>query len=154
MLHPSTPPRVRQAVGIDLGTTNSVIALLDDPHSALLTGRDDQGRMTFPSLVGWNAATGQLVSGRDAQALLASPDSATLPLASVKRFMGLDRPFPLGPHTLTPPEVSALILRGLRDLLARTLAEPRYQLDQAIVTMPAYFNHNQIEATRQAAELA
>ncbi len=154
MHHAATTPRIRKTLGIDLGTTNSVIALLDEGLASLVTGRDEQGRMIFPSLVGWNAATGQLVSGRDAQALLASPDSATLPLASVKRFMGLDRPFALGPRTLTPPEVSALILRGLRDLLARTLAEPRYQLDQAIVTMPAYFNHNQIEATRQAGELA
>ncbi len=78
----------------------------------------------------------------------------TLPLSSVKRFMGLEKQFPLGPETLTPPQASAVILRSLRDLLARTLNDPKYVLDSAVVTMPAYFNHNQIEATRQAGELA
>jgi molecular chaperone DnaK len=68
--------------------------------------------------------------------------------------MGLPRTFPLGPESLTPPEVSACILRLLRDMLARTLHDPRPLLDSAIITMPAYFNHNQIEATRQAGELA
>jgi molecular chaperone DnaK len=68
--------------------------------------------------------------------------------------MGLPRTFPLGPHQLTPPEASACILRLLRDMLARTLNDPRRLIDSAIITMPAYFNHNQIEATRQAGEQA
>jgi molecular chaperone DnaK len=68
--------------------------------------------------------------------------------------MGLPRTFPFGPNELTPPEASACILRLLRDMLARTLNEPRRLIDSAIITMPAYFNHNQIEATRQAGELA
>src|SRR5262245_269780 len=154
MLHAASASRIRKPVGIDLGTTNSVIALLDDRGSDLLTGRDEQGRVIFPSLVGHDPATDQLVAGRAAQALVSHPASSTLPLSSVKRFMGLDRRFDVGPKTLAPAEVSALILRGLRDWMARTLADPAYQIDQAIVTMPAYFNHNQIEATRQAGELA
>ena len=68
--------------------------------------------------------------------------------------MGLDKPFSIGPETLQPPEVSAVILRHLRDMMARTLNDAHYLLDSAIITMPAYFNHNQIEATRQAGELA
>ncbi len=154
MLHPATSPRIRKTVGIDLGTTNSVIALLAGAGGTLITGRDEQGRLTFPSLVGWNAASGKLVACREAQALLQVPDSSTLPLASVKRFMGLEKQFPLGPHALTPAEVSALILRDLARHLERTLADPQLLIDQAIVTMPAYFNHNQIEATRQAGERA
>src|SRR3954453_18534059 len=154
MLHAANASRIRQPVGIDLGTTNSVIALLDATGANLLTGRDEEGRVIFPSLVGYDAATNHLVAGRLAQALVANPASSTLPLASVKRFMGLDKRFDVGPKALTPAEVSALILRGLRDWMARTLADPAYQIDQAIVTMPAYFNHNQIEATRQAGELA
>jgi molecular chaperone DnaK len=148
MPHPSC--RVRKTVGIDLGTTNSVIALLDPTDSVLLTGQDEQGRRTFPSLVGWHPQQGRLVAGRAA----AGRDNSTLPLASVKRFMGLPRTFALGLHNLTPPEVSACILRLLRDMLARTLNDPRQLLDSALITMPAYFNHNQIEATRQAGELA
>jgi molecular chaperone DnaK len=155
-------PRIRKTLGIDLGTTNSVVALLDATDSALVTGRDEQGRTTFPSLVGWHPEQQRLVAGRAAQARSASDgiggrDTASgtaLPLSSVKRFMGLDRRFPLGPHSLTPPEASACILRLLRDVMARTLGDPRFLLDAAVVTMPAYFNHNQIEATRQAGELA
>ncbi len=143
---------IRKTVGIDLGTTNSVIAQLDATDRTLLTGTDEQGRATFPSVVGWHPGQRRLVAGRAALALRDSAD--TLPLSSVKRCMGLDRRFTLGTETLTPPEVSALILRGLRDLLARTLADGRHLLDRAVITVPAYFNHDQIEATRRAGELA
>src|SRR5579871_4204881 len=154
--------RIRKTVGIDLGTTNSVIALLDPTDSVLLTGQDEQGRRTFPSLVGWHPQQARIVTGRTAgeRGRVSAPSSRSTrgadatPLASVKRFMGLPRAFPLGPESLTPPEVSACILRLLRDMLARTLHDPRQLLDSAIITMPAYFNHNQIEATRQAGELA
>src|SRR5262245_39412742 len=82
MLHAASASRIRKPVGIDLGTTNSVIALLGDGE--LLTGRDDQGRVIFPSLVGHDASTNTLVAGRLAQALVSNPASSTLPLASVK----------------------------------------------------------------------
>jgi molecular chaperone DnaK len=157
MSHPPFPaPRVRKAVGIDLGTTNSVIALLDPADSALITGHDEQGRMTFPSLLAYHPEQKRLVAGHPARLVHSGAPGAklTLPLSSVKRFMGLDRRFALGPETLTPPEASAHILRLLRDVLARTLNDPRFQVDSAVITMPAYFNHNQIEATRQAGELA
>jgi molecular chaperone DnaK len=146
--------KIRKTVGIDLGTTNSVIALLDATDTSLLTGHDDHGRMTFPSVVGYDPQQQRLVAGRDALAMKAQFDSDILPLSSVKRFMGLQREFNLGPETLTPPQVSALILRLLRDVMAQTLHDDHCLLDSAIITMPAYFNHNQIEATRQAGELA
>jgi molecular chaperone DnaK len=147
----TSSPRIRKTVGIDLGTTNSVIAVLDPTDSALITGQDEAGHRTFPSLVGYHPTQQRLVAGRAAQAL---PGGAhTLPLASVKRFMGLDRRFPLGPERLTPQEASAAILRLLRDVLADTLGS-RQSVDSAVITMPAYFNHNQIEATRAAGELA
>jgi molecular chaperone DnaK len=154
---------LKKTLGIDLGTTNSVIALLDATDSTLITGRDEQGRMIFPSLIGWHPEQQRLVAGRAAQALRGAGFQpagrletcpTTLPLSSVKRFMGLDRRFPLGPQSLTPPEASACVLRLLRDVMARTLDNPRFLLDAAVITMPAYFNHNQIEATRQAGELA
>jgi molecular chaperone DnaK len=143
--------RIRKTVGIDLGTTNSVIALLDPTDSTIITGQDEQGRKTIPSVVAYESATGCGVVGRSAVAL---KDQSEAPVRSVKRFMGLDRPFAVGPDTLTPPEVSARILSHLRDALARTLNDGRYLLDSAIITMPAYFNYNQIEATRQAGERA
>jgi molecular chaperone DnaK len=143
--------KIRKPAGIDLGTTNSVIALLDPTDSTILTGRDEQDRPLFPSLVGYHEAEARTVAGPDAARLRGH---AARPVASVKRFMGLDRPFQVGPERLTPPQVSAHILGRLRQALARTLADPRYLLDAAVITMPAYFNHNQIEATRQAGELA
>ncbi len=163
---PPPPLRIRKPVGIDLGTTNSVIALLDPTDSALVIGQDENGRRTFPSLVGYHPEHDRIVAGRAARRMEgggwrvegtnnSSPSTLlTLPLASVKRFMGLPREFSLGPHKMTPPEVSACILRLLRDMLARTLHDPRQVIDSAIITMPAYFNHNQIEATRQAGEQA
>jgi molecular chaperone DnaK len=153
----SISPCVHRTAGIDLGTTNSVIAQLDPSGRMLLTGRDDQGRSTVPSVVGWDEKCQQVVAGRDALALMDPPGerpSLSLPLSSIKRFMGLDRRFPVGPRSLTPVEVSAVILRQLREHLTGTLADPRQVIDRAIITMPAYFNHNQIEATRHAAELA
>jgi molecular chaperone DnaK len=148
--------RIRKTLGIDLGTTNSVIALLDPTDSTILTGQDEQGRRTFPSLVAWHPEYNRIITGHAAACGLAvdAPAKPQAALASVKRFMGLPREFALGTKKLTPPEVSACILRLLRDMMARTLNDPRQLLDSAIITMPAYFNHNQIEATRQAGELA
>jgi molecular chaperone DnaK len=167
MHHPISSPsplRIRKTVGIDLGTTNSVIALLDPTDSTLITGEDEHGHRTFPSLVGYHPEHTRLIAGWAAQALRRAGGRGGAPpplsegggapplppLASVKRFMGLEREFPLGPERLAAPEASACILRQLRDVMARTLHDPRYLLDAAVITMPAYFNHNQIEATRQA----
>src|SRR5260370_23559258 len=145
--------KIRKTVGIDLGTTNSVIALLDATDSALLTGSDEHGRTTFPSVVGYDAALGRLVTGRAAQALRGPPGAdapgspgprLTLPLSSVKRFIGLDRRLTLGPESLSPPEAAAHILRLLRDVLARTVSDPTYLLGSAVITLPAYFSHEQI----------
>src|SRR5262245_7259858 len=142
--------RISRTVGIDLGTTNSVIATLDDTGSMLLTGHEAEGHVTFPSVVAWDAVNKRLVGGREALAL----NSLTLPLSSVKRHVGLDRTFAVGPKTLSPQGASAVILHSLRDWLARTLDDPRRLVDRAIITMPAYFNHDQIQATRKAGELA
>ena len=144
--------KIRKTLGIDLGTTNSVIALLDPTDSALLTGRDAQGRAIQPSVLACAAGPDRLVAGWSARQLRRSGQPL---VSSAKRSMGLERRFSLGPErTLTPIEVSAGILSHCRDLLAATLNDPRYLLDTAIITMPAYFNHNQIEDTRRAGELA
>ena len=99
----SSPHKIRKTIGIDLGTTNSVIAFLDLTDSTLITGVDERGRMTFPSVVGYNPEHNRVVSGRAAQALKTLPDATALPLSSVKRFMGLDRAFLVGPIALQPP---------------------------------------------------
>src|SRR5262245_14774333 len=121
---------------------------MDATDSAIVTGKDEHGRAIVPSVVGHVAD--KAVVGHAAAALAAATDA----LRSIKRHMGLDRTFALGPQALTPPQISAQILQRLRELLAATLNDRRYLLDSAIITMPAYFNHDQIEATRRAGELA
>jgi molecular chaperone DnaK len=143
--------KIRKTVGIDLGTTNSVIAVLDPTDGVIITGQDEAGRKIFPSVVGYENEPARPVVAHAAAPLRTRTQGA---LSSIKRFMGLNRSFPVGPDTLTPPEASARILRHLRDVLARTLNDGRCLLDSAIITMPAYFNHNQIEDTREAGELA
>jgi molecular chaperone DnaK len=143
--------KIRKSAGIDLGTTNSVIAMLDATDSAIITGHDENGHKIVPSVVGYAAQGGRPVVGHAAAAL---KGSAATPITSVKRHMGLERTFTVGPESLTPPHVSARILMRLRELLAYALHDAHYVLDSAIITMPAYFNHNQIEATRRAGELA
>jgi molecular chaperone DnaK len=151
VLYDDDSMKIRKTVGIDLGTTNSVIALLDATDGALITGRDELGHAVFPSVVGYRAEEGRAVAG---PAALRLREEAGGTVSSVKRSMGLDRDFAVGPCRLTAPEVSARILRHLREVLARTLRDDRYLLDSAVITMPAYFNHDQIEATRRAGELA
>ena len=143
--------KLRKTVGIDLGTTNSVIAVLDPTDSLIITGKDDADHRIFPSLVGYADDSKRPLIAHSAAPFRGKPQG---PLASIKRFMGLKRSFRVGPDTLTPPEASARILNHLRDVMARTLNDGRYLLDAAIITMPAYFNHNQIEDTREAGELA
>src|SRR5260370_33404633 len=92
----SSPHIIRKTVGIDLGTTNSVVALLDPTDSTLITGVDERGRTTFPSVVGYHTEQQRLVARRAAQALKTLPDTTTLPLSSVKRFMRLERAFSVG----------------------------------------------------------
>lgn len=132
-------------VGIDLGTTNSVVAIVIDGQPRIL---DDAGQSLLPSIVGVNPQ-GQLVVGVAAKNQLAAFPDRTI--ASIKRRMGTMDPVPLGEQSFTPPEISAMILRRLRDLAIRALGQP---VNRAVITVPAFFDENQRQATREAAELA
>ncbi len=144
--------KIRKTVGIDLGTTNSVIALLDPTDSALITGVEEHGLPTVPSVVAMHPEQKRVVVGRSAIALRGQGTQE--PVTSVKRHLGLERTFCVGENNLTPVEVSAQILCRCREALASVVADPRLLIDSAIITMPAYFNHNQIEDTRRAGERA
>jgi molecular chaperone DnaK len=147
-------PRLRITVGIDLGTTNSVVALLDPTTGSLITGQDNRGRQTLSSAIGCTP-DGALLVGQDA---LESDTRGQQALSSIKRFMGRETPLAVGTRTFTPPQASAEILRRLHKQLAEhlqhTKASYSFLLDSAIITMPAYFNHDQIEATRLAGTCA
>src|SRR3954447_16009584 len=133
-------------VGIDLGTTNSEIAVWRDGHPVVLA--DDSGRTILPSVVGVTEA-GDLLVGEEArnQALL-HPERT---VRSVKRRMGKDETVRLGDRDYAPQEISAMILRRLKEIAERRLGHP---VAKAVITVPAYFSDAQRQATREAGEIA
>jgi len=161
-----------RAVGIDLGTTNSLIAIVDGGKPAALT--DAQGEAIVPSVVHY-AGDGGVVVGAEARDRLA-PEFPRDTIASVKRFMGRGRrdaeatrkltPYQFAPgadgegvvrfavaggRAVTPLEVSAEILKVLRARAEEALGGP---LQGAVITVPAYFDDGQRQATRDAGRLA
>jgi len=160
--------RKSKIVGIDLGTTNSLVAemTLTGPHII----EDSQARKILPSVVSLRA-DGKLVAGEPARDLLLTNPEQTV--YSVKRLMGRGvgdvqdelKLFPfriaedsesviklkLGGRTFTPPEVSAAILRQLKDNAEAALGAP---VTEAVITVPAYFNDAQRQATKDAGRLA
>ncbi len=160
---------VSRIVGIDLGTTNSLVAVVESGIPLVLADADGQ-RLT-PSVVHVPADSSPPVVGRNALRVRALHPESTL--SSVKRFMGLRaseltpeetrlpyrvRPgkggvaaFEVHEREWLPEEVSAEVLKKLRDDAAKALGEP---VDRAVITVPAYFNDAQRAATKRAGELA
>jgi molecular chaperone HscA len=166
---------VTRAIGIDLGTTNSLVAIVDGGRPVCL--RDEHDRAILPSVVHY-AADGTIVVGADAHDRLA-PEFPRDTIASVKRFMGRGpgdaeatrklTPYQFAPpagdgnvvrfavaggaggRAVTPMEVSAEILKALK---ARAESELGGPLGGAVITVPAYFDDGQRQATRDAGRLA
>ncbi|MBW3542496.1 MAG: Hsp70 family protein [Planctomycetes bacterium] len=133
-------------LGIDLGTTNSVVSVIEDGRPLVL--RDRHGEAILPSVVGLDAA-GRLLVGREArnQALLA-PERT---VRSIKRRMGEDATVRMADKEYSPQEISAMILRTLK---ARAEEALGHAVERAVITVPAFFNDAQREATREAGLLA
>jgi Fe-S protein assembly chaperone HscA len=163
-----------KVVGIDLGTTNSLVAYVKDGAPVVI--RDESGDALVPSIVSI-AEDGAIHVGREAQRRLLTDAGRTV--YSVKRFMGKGvddvrdeaRLFPfrvggetggvlrvgLGSRELTPPEISALILRELKQRAEAHFAamgDVDAEVDRAVITVPAYFNDAQRTATRDAGRIA
>lgn len=140
---------MRARIGIDLGTTYSVTAHVDDRGEAVaLTNAD--GAFTTPSVVYFDEG-GRVVVGsaaKDAEAL--EPDRV---VTAVKRDMGSRRARTFDGMDLTPEGISAIILRALAESAADELGVPVDQLS-AVITVPAYFGVAEKEATAQAAQIA
>ncbi|MDH3504332.1 MAG: molecular chaperone DnaK [Nitrospirota bacterium] len=153
-------------VGIDLGTTNSLVAFMDQEGPHVIPGPD--GQTTVPSIVG--LTDNGLIVGDPAKAHLMRDPSRTI--YSVKRFMGkgLDdvkdelKYFPyhlhekngvirieVGGKTYSPPQVSAMILKELKRRAEEYLKE---DVSKAVITVPAYFNDSQRQATKDAGMIA
>ena len=155
-------------VGIDLGTTNSLVAYLDLTSPRII--EDSNGRKIVPSVVSLDDAD-RLVAGEEARELLLTHPERTV--YSIKRLMGRGvddvqderKLFPfrieegseavirlkLGERTFTPPEISAAVLRQLKENAELALGEP---VNEAVITVPAYFNDAQRQATKDAGRLA
>src|SRR5215469_10537333 len=132
-------------VGIDLGTTNSEVALVRDGQPHVFSEDDDP---ILPSFVGL-AEDGRLLVGKAARNQWVLAPERTV--KSIKRKMGQDVKVQLGDQEYRPQEISAMILRALRDRAAREL---NTEIKKAVITVPAYFNDAQRQATREAGELA
>jgi len=133
--------------GIDLGTTNSVIAWLNDGKPEALEIED--GSAIVPSVISVGEDQGKPFIGRAARNRLAAFPEHTV--RSVKRLMGKDTPIALGAREYRPEELSAMILRHLVNRAAATLGRA---IDRAVITVPAYFDDAQRRATIRAGELA
>ncbi|MGM0557420.1 MAG: Hsp70 family protein, partial [Myxococcota bacterium] len=146
---------MKRAIGIDLGTTNSAVAMLAPDGRELLMFEDRLRRRTIPSVVGWDPAKDELVTGWKAWNRRVMEPA---PVASIKRKMGTQRPVDVGPRQMTPEEISAEILKHMNGSMASYLgardAEDTLEFDEAVITVPAYFDAPQIEATRKAGEWA
>ncbi len=132
-------------IGIDLGTTNSVIARFRGGSPDILENLD--GNRTTPSVVSLN--DNGFVVGQQAQNQLVSRPNQTI--SSIKRYMGTDEPIPLGERSFTPTELTSAILEYLKHSAEDALG---VDVTGAVITVPAYFDHQQRIATKEAAQLA
>ncbi|HJZ92830.1 MAG TPA: Hsp70 family protein [Gemmataceae bacterium] len=133
-------------VGIDLGTTNSEVAVIEDGKPRVLPG--DDGDPILPSFVGL-ADDGRLLVGKAARNQFPLAPERTV--KSIKRKMGQDVKVALGDQEYRPQEISAMILRTLKDRAHKALGR---EVKKAVITVPAYFNDAQRQATIEAGEMA
>jgi len=155
-------------VGIDLGTTNSLVAIVEDGTPRVIPGAD--GNMLVPSVIYFDEG-GNVLVGNDAKAKMVEKPTNTI--FSIKRFMGKGiedvredlplLPFDVSPDSehiirlkifgrdYTPPELSAFILRELKRNAEAALGE---EIKNAVITVPAYFNDAQRQATKDAGRIA
>src|ERR1700681_3685548 len=132
-------------VGIDLGTTNSEVAIIRDGQPHVF---EEDGDPILPSFVGLSE-DGRLLVGKAAKNQWVLAPERTI--KSIKRKMGQDVKVKIGDQEFRPQEISAMILRKLRDRASAALNTP---VKKAVITVPAYFNDAQRQATREAGELA
>ncbi|MGE5755635.1 MAG: Hsp70 family protein [Planctomycetaceae bacterium] len=133
-------------IGIDLGTTNSEVAVIRDGHPVVLAGED--GDPILPSVVGLDSQ-GRLLVGHAARNQFVLAPERTI--RSIKRKMGEEVTVTLGDQRYSPQEISAIILRTLKQRAEKALGQP---VKKAVITVPAFFNDVQRQATREAGELA
>ncbi|MDY6062714.1 MAG: molecular chaperone DnaK [Erysipelotrichaceae bacterium] len=131
-------------IGIDLGTTNSCVAVMDGKEVKVIT--NPEGNRTTPSVVSFK--NGEKIVGEAAKRqVVTNPNS----IISVKRLMGTNEKVELEGKKYTPQEISAMILQFMKNYAEEYLGE---KVDKAVITVPAYFNDAQRQATKDAGKIA
>ena len=135
-----------KTIGIDLGTTNSCVSVVEGGHAVIIP--NDKGERTTPSVVAFTSDGQRLVG---AAAARQATVNAKRTVSSVKRQMGTNWRIDIDGKSWTPQEISAMILRKLRADAENYLGEP---VIDAVITVPAYFNDIQRQATKDAGKIA
>ncbi|MDI6869279.1 MAG: molecular chaperone DnaK [Coprothermobacterota bacterium] len=135
-----------KAVGIDLGTTYTVVAVIEDGKPKIIPNAE--GHRLTPSVVAFTAEGRPLVGQLARRQAAANPERTVF---SIKRRMGSNYKVRIGEREYTPQEISALILRKVKMDAEDYLGE---KIEKAVITVPAYFNDRQRQATREAGILA
>ena len=135
-----------KTIGIDLGTTNSVVAVMEGGKPTVIANAE--GSRTTPSIVGFSKTGERLVGQLAKRQAILNPDKT---VASIKRHMGEDYKVNIEGKDYTPQEISAMILRKLADDASNYLGE---KVTSAVITVPAYFNDAQRQATKDAGKIA
>ena len=133
-------------IGIDLGTTNSCVAVMEGGEAVVITNAE--GARTTPSVVAFSK-TGERIIGQVAKRqAITNPDKTVI---SIKRHMGSDYKVTIDGKTFTPQEISAMILQRLKQDAEAYLGQP---VTEAVITVPAYFTDAQRQATKDAGKIA
>ena len=133
-------------IGIDLGTTNSCVAVMEGGKPTVVT--NTEGQRTTPSVVGF-AKNGERLVGDAAKRQAVTNADKTV--SSIKRHMGTDFKVTIDDKKYSPQEISAMILQKLKKDAENYLGEP---VTEAVITVPAYFNDAQRQATKDAGKIA
>ena len=133
-------------IGIDLGTTNSCVAVMEGGDPVVIPNAE--GDRTTPSVVGFNKDGERLVGKVAKRQSVANPDRTVI---SIKRDMGSSKKVTIDGKSYTPQEISAMILTKLKNDAEAYLGE---KVTQAVITVPAYFSDSQRQATKDAGKIA
>ena len=133
-------------IGIDLGTTNSCVAVMEGGKAVVIPNAE--GARTTPSVVGFSKTGERLVGQTAKRQAIANPDRT---ISSIKRHMGTDYKVEIDGKKYTPQEISAMILQKLKTDAEAYLGQP---VTEAVITVPAYFTDSQRQATKDAGQIA
>ena len=133
-------------IGIDLGTTNSCVAVMEGGNAVVIPNAE--GARTTPSVVGFSKTGERLVGQTAKRQAIANPERT---ISSIKRHMGSDYKVDIDGKKYTPQEISAMILQKLKTDAEAYLGQP---VTEAVITAPAYFTDSQRQATKDAGQIA